>query len=179
MEGLLKDIETMDYYQTSNLLKSMGDMDVIVNRILTNRIKHLTSISSSYEQYANDMNLIKSVAYEKIEEGDYEEALNISQMLFSGQIQNLTLEQVDVAFEGVPTVETEENEMNILDALILVGAAKSKREAREFVNGGSVLINGERIKDLEFTVKKEDAFGQSKTVIRRGKKNYFVLKYNG
>ena len=93
--------------------------------------------------------------------------------------QEGTLEQVDVAFEGVPTVETEENEMNILDALILVGAAKSKREAREFVNGGSVLINGERIKDLEFTVKKEDAFGQSKTVIRRGKKNYFVLKYNG
>ena len=112
-------------------------------------------------------------------EGAYEEAVQVSQTLFSGQIQNLTLEQVDVAFEGVPTVETEENEMNILDALILVGAAKSKREAREFVNGGSVLINGERIKDLEFTVKKEDAFGQSKTVIRRGKKNYFVLKYNG
>ncbi|MFQ9072758.1 MAG: tyrosine--tRNA ligase [Faecalibacillus faecis] len=109
----------------------------------------------------------------------YEEAVQVSQTLFSGQIQNLTLEQVDVAFEGVPTVETEENEMNILDALILVGAAKSKREAREFVNGVSVLINGERIKDLEFTVKKEDAFGQSKTVIRRGKKNYFVLKYNG
>ena len=109
----------------------------------------------------------------------YEEAVQVSQTLFSGQIQNLTLEQVDVAFEGVPTVETEENEMNILDVLILVGAAKSKREAREFVNGGSVLINGERIKDLEFTVKKEDAFGQSKTVIRRGKKNYFVLKYNG
>ena len=58
MEGLLKDIESMDYYQTSNLLNSMGDMDVIVNRILTNRIKHLTSISSSYEQYVNDMNLI-------------------------------------------------------------------------------------------------------------------------
>ena len=34
-------------------------------------------------------------------------------------------------------------------------------------------------KVVEFTVKKEDAFGQSKTVIRRGKKNYFVLKYNG
>lgn len=77
MEGLLKDIESMDYYHTSNLLNSMGDMDVIVNRILTNRIKHLTSISSSYEQYVNDMSLIKSVAYEKIEEGNYEEALNI------------------------------------------------------------------------------------------------------
>lgn len=52
--------------------------------------------------------------------------------------------------------------MNILDVLILVGAAKSKREAREFVNGGSVLINGERIKDLEFTVKKEDALDKAK-----------------
>ena len=37
----------------------------------------------------------------------YEEAVQVSQTLFSGQIQNLTLEQVDVAFEGVPTVETD------------------------------------------------------------------------
>ena len=57
--------------------------------------------------------------------------------------------------------------------LITCGGAKSKREAREFVNGGSVLINGERIKDVDFVVKKENAFGNEATVIRRGKKNYF------
>ena len=46
--------------------------------------------------------------------------------------------------------------------------------------GGSVFKSMVNVlKILEFTVKKEDAFGQSKTVIRRGKKNYFVLKYNG
>ena len=88
-------------------------------------------------------------------------------------------EQVDVAFEGVPTVETEENEMNILDALILVGAAKKVKRSREFVNGGSVLINGERIKDLEFTVKKEDALEKAKQLFVEERKNYFVLKYNG
>ena len=107
----------------------------------------------------------------------YEEAVQVSQTLFSGQIQNLTKDQIDVAFEGVPTVECQENELNILDALILAGAAKSKREAREFVNGGSVLINGERIKDIEYTVSKDNAFGKEKTIIRRGKKNYFVLKH--
>lgn len=107
----------------------------------------------------------------------YEEAVQVSQTLFSGQIQNLTKDQIDVAFEGVPTVECQENELNILDALILVGAAKSKREAREFVNGGSVLINGEKIKDIEYTVSKDNAFGKEKTIIRRGKKNYFVLKH--
>ena len=68
-------------------------------------------------------------------------------------------------------------DLNILDALITCGGAKSKREAREFVNGGSILINGERIKDVEFIVSKANAFGSEATVIRRGKKNYFVIKH--
>ena len=106
----------------------------------------------------------------------YEEALNISKMLFSGQIQSLTWDQVKVCFEGVPSVDVNED-LNILDALITCGGAKSKREAREFVNGGSVLINGEKIKDVDFVVKKENAFGNEATVIRRGKKNYFVIKH--
>ncbi|MGN1182049.1 MAG: tyrosine--tRNA ligase, partial [Faecalibacillus sp.] len=41
----------------------------------------------------------------------------------------------------------------------------------------SVFVNGERSKDIEFVVSRENAFGKSKTVIRRGKKNYFVLKH--
>ena len=106
----------------------------------------------------------------------YEEALNISKMLFSGQIQALTLEQVKECFAGVPSVEVT-GDLNILDALITCGAAKSKREAREFVNGGSVLINGERIKDVDFVVTREKSFGHEATVVRRGKKNYFVIKH--
>ena len=106
----------------------------------------------------------------------YEEAVNISKMLFSGQIQSLTLAQVKVCFEGVPSIEVNED-LNILDALTTCGAAKSKREAREFVNGGSILINGERIKDVEFIVTKANAFGNEATVVRRGKKNYFVIKH--
>lgn len=106
----------------------------------------------------------------------YEEALQMSQMLFSGEIQNLTIEQVNTLFAGVPTVEVAED-MNILDILVFIKAAQSKREAREFVNNGSVLINGEKIKDLEFIVTKEKAYGQVATVIRRGKKKYFVVKH--
>lgn len=106
----------------------------------------------------------------------YEEALQMSQMLFSGEIQNLTIEQVNSLFVGVPTVEVAQD-MNILDILVFIKAAQSKREAREFVNNGSVLINGEKIIDLEFIVSKENAYGQEATVIRRGKKKYFVVKH--
>ena len=106
----------------------------------------------------------------------YNEAVEISQMLFSGKIQTLTLEQVQACFNGVPSIEMEED-TQILNALVKVGAASSNREARQFVTGGSVLINGEKITDVEFVIKKDNAFGQQATVIRRGKKNYYVINH--
>ena len=109
-------------------------------------------------------------------EDAYNEAVEISQKLFSGKISDLTYDQIKVCFEGVPSVETTED-LNILDALIKVGAAKSRREAREFTKGNSVMINGEKVTDENFVVTKEAAFGKEATVIRRGKKLYFVLKH--
>lgn len=106
----------------------------------------------------------------------YEQALNVSNALFSGQVGKLTKEEIAMGFEGVPTKEVAED-TNIIDALIAVKAASSKREARDFVNNGAVLINGEVIKDLEFVITKAQAIGQEYTIIRRGKKNYFLLKH--
>ncbi len=106
----------------------------------------------------------------------YQEALDISQMLFSGEIQNLTYDQVQACFHGVPSVDMEED-TQILSALVKVGAASSNREARQFVQGGSVLINGEKITDEKYLITKENAYGQKATVIRRGKKKYFVINH--
>ncbi|MFV0395089.1 MAG: tyrosine--tRNA ligase [Coprobacillaceae bacterium] len=120
--------------------------------------------------------LAKAVITFVHDEAAYDEALEMSQMLFSGKIQNLTIDQVNTLFEGVTNVEVSE-EMNILDLLVFIKAAQSRREAREFVNNGSILINGEKIQDLEFIVSKENAFGKEATVVRRGKKNYYVVKH--
>ena len=56
-------------------------------------------------------------------------------------------------------------------------AASSKRESREFINNNSILINGEKVNNLEFIVSKENAIGGKFTVIRRGKKKYFLIKH--
>ena len=109
-------------------------------------------------------------------EDAYNEAVEISQMLFSGNIASLTVDQIKSCLQGVPTTSTSED-LNILDALITAGAAKSKREAREFTKGGSVMINGQKVTDESFAVTKEAAYGNELSVIRRGKKNYFVLKH--
>ena len=63
----------------------------------------------------------------------------------------------------------------ILNVLVKAGAASSNREARQFVKGGSVLVNGEKVTDEKFVVSKDNAFGGKVTVIRRGKKEVTSL----
>ena len=106
----------------------------------------------------------------------YEQALRVTEALFSGKVQELSLEEIEMGFEGIPSVEITED-TNIIDALVMVKAASSKREAREFVQNGAVLINGVQEKSLEFIISKDNALGGKYTIVRRGKKNYYLLKH--
>ena len=109
-------------------------------------------------------------------EAAYEQALRVTEALFSGKVQDLTLEEIEMGFEGIPSVELSED-TNIIDALVMVKAASSKREAREFIQNGAVLINGVQEKSLEYTITKDNALGGKYTIVRRGKKNYYLLKH--
>lgn len=106
----------------------------------------------------------------------YLEAVKLTESLFSGKIQDLTVSQIEQVFNGVASIDVLED-LPLIDALVNVGAAKSKREAREFIANGAVLVNGEVNKDLEAVVSKEKAIGNKYTVIRRGKKNYYLIKH--
>ncbi len=109
-------------------------------------------------------------------EAAYNQALKVTEALFSGKVKDLTVEEIEMGFEGTPSVELD-CDTNLIDALVMVKAASSKREAREFINNGAVLINGEQQKSLEFMVSKENAIGGKYTIVRRGKKNYYLLKH--
>lgn len=106
----------------------------------------------------------------------YEQAVKMSQALFSGKISDLTKEEIEMVFEGLPRVEKVEDTL-LIDALIELKAASSKREARDFITGGGVLVNGVQVKDLNFIISKENAIGKTFTVIRRGKKNYYLMEH--
>lgn len=108
-------------------------------------------------------------------EDAYQQAVRISEALFSGKVGNLTVEDIDMGFEGVPSI-TLEQDTPLIDTLVNLGAAKSKREARDFITGGGVLVNGEQIKSLEYNVTKDNAIGSKYIIIRRGKKNYYLVK---
>lgn len=109
------------------------------------------------------------------EEG-LESALRITEALFSGKVGELNVQEIEVAFDGMPKAKVEED-LPLIDALVLLKAAQSKREARDFINNGAVLVNGVQQKSLEFVVDKANAIGNKYTIIRRGKKNYYLLEH--
>jgi len=110
-------------------------------------------------------------------EEDYNIAVKISEILFSGEITKLTKDEINIAFKDMPFLKLNE-EKNIIDALVESEACSSKREAREFITNGSITLNGEKITDLEFLINKDNAIDKELVIIRRGKKKYYLLKFS-
>ncbi len=107
---------------------------------------------------------------------EYEKALRLSQVLFSGDVSNLTGKEIEEVFHGVSTFHIEKEE-NILDFLVNYGIVTSKREAREFLASGSISINGSKIADLEYIVSRQVAIENKYIIVRRGKKKYYLGIY--
>ena len=107
---------------------------------------------------------------------EYEKVLKISEALFSGDLKSLTSDELMDAFNNIPSCEVS-GDKNIIDLLVETNICSSKREAREFVSNNSISINGEKVNDLEYIIKKENAITDNFTIIRKGKKKYFVIKH--
>ena len=111
-------------------------------------------------------------------EDAYKQALNITEQLFAGNIRNLSASELKQGLSNVPnyTVKKEDS-LNIVDVLVSAAISSSKRQAREDVQNGAIYINGARVQDLEYSLGDTDKIDDQLTVIRRGKKKYFVLTF--
>ncbi len=105
------------------------------------------------------------------------EVTMMSEALFGGNIKGLSLSQLQQCLDGVLSAKIDAG-CNIVDALVNVKAASSKREARELLAKGTYSVNGEKVSDLEYNLTKENAIEGKMFVIRRGKKNYFICELN-
>lgn len=103
------------------------------------------------------------------------EAKKMSEVLFSNEISSLSEEGINELF-GSLKVEVE-TEMSLEDLLIHIKAAASKREAREFIKNGALLINGEKHTDNLEIITKDLSLYNKYLVIRRGKKNYYLVVF--
>lgn len=122
----------------------------------------------------------KVLAYEIVSlmhsKQDADDCVKMSNVLFGGDIKQLSLEQIKVCLEGVKTLEIKEGD-SLVDSLVAIGACSSKRDARELIGKGTFSLNGDKVFDTTLVLTKEHAIEQSLIVVRKGKKNYFLLKF--
>ncbi len=110
-------------------------------------------------------------------EGAYESAVRISEQLFAGNIKEIPVKDLLAGLKDVPHFETEGG--NVMDVLVSSGICSSKREAREFLSGGSLTLNGEPLKDMNAVIDAHTTLGGKYIVIRRGKKKYYLGELKG
>ncbi|PPA71661.1 tyrosine--tRNA ligase [Jeotgalibacillus proteolyticus] len=107
-----------------------------------------------------------------------EQAQRITAALFSGDIKSLSSSEIKQGFKDVPTyLVEEEDSTNIVDVLVDAKISSSKRQAREDVSNGAVYINGDRVTELDFLLEGDARLENEFTIIRRGKKKYFMIQY--
>ena len=105
---------------------------------------------------------------------EFEHALYMSEVLFTGKVKNLNKKEIELIFKDVPNFEVKEN-TNIIDMLVESKIATSKREAREFVTAGSITINEEKITDLETKITQGMSI-DGILILKKGKKKYYLGK---
>ena len=126
----------------------------------------------SPEERIAQKNLAKEVITFLHGSEEFEKALKMSEVLFSGDVSTLNSEEIKICFKGVPTFDINEK-LTLIDALVNNNIASSKREAREFLSNNAISINGNIVTD-ESLIINDFAIDNKVILIRRGKKKYFL-----
>lgn len=107
-----------------------------------------------------------------------EQAIKISQALFSGDVKNLTAAEIKQGFKDVPSFNMEgDHNSNLVDLLVAAKISPSKRQAREDITNGAITVNGERVTDTAYMLQESDRIEGQFAIIRRGKKKYTLINF--
>lgn len=98
-------------------------------------------------------------------------AKKITDALFKGSLTELGENEYKMLYSAFGKQKFEKDS-SILDVLVSLNLAKSKREAREFMQAGSISVNSEKTADLELKLSNLKPAFKKYFVIKRGKKQF-------
>lgn len=177
------DAEKTTPYEFYQFWFNTDDRDVIkfikyFTFIDQDEIKHLqTEVENRPHERLAQKRLAEEVT--RFVHGDeaLEQAQKISASLFKGDLKQLSISDIEQGFKDVPTYEMEKLDIGLVDLLVDASIASSKRQAREDIKNGAIYINGDREQDINYVITKNDRIEDTFTIIRRGKRNYFLIHF--
>lgn len=118
----------------------------------------------------------KTLAYEVVKDihgkDEADHTIKISEVLFTGNIKDLTDKEIEIVFKKMPAFES--NNDTLINILVNNNIATSRREAREFLSNNAITLDGDIVNDES----KEITNTQKYHIIRKGKKKYYLIKMN-
>ncbi|MBP8195596.1 MAG: tyrosine--tRNA ligase [Deltaproteobacteria bacterium] len=104
-----------------------------------------------------------------------------AQALFSGDVRELSEQTLREVFAAVPTSSHDKNQLSVeglslVEILAQTTLCKSKREAREFLQSGSVSVSGRKV-GADDKLLLSDLLHGRLVAIRRGKKSWHLLRF--
>ncbi|NLC05454.1 MAG: tyrosine--tRNA ligase [Erysipelothrix sp.] len=181
-ENIWLDPNRTDAYTFYQFWINVADEDIenFMKRLSMKSVDEIKSIIATHEKEPHKRIAQRALASELTElvfkaEG-LESAIRISETLFSGQLEKLSAKEIKLALKDAPSV-TVEKSMSLVDLLVDNNLIKSKREDRTLITQGSISINGEKIDDTYFEMKKDDAIEQQISIIKKGKKTFYIVLF--
>ena len=106
---------------------------------------------------------------------EYEKAVKLADNLFNNRFKEMSKEDIKELFNE-QDIKDVNGITTLIDLIIELGVASSKREAREFINSGAISINGDKVTDSNMELTKDLFIDNTYIVVKRGKKNYYIGK---
>ena len=180
--ALWLDAELTTPYEIYQYFFNASDLDVI------NYLKTLTLLSKDeimnleqeMKDHPEERLAQKTLAAEVVKlvhgEKALVQALKVTEALFSGDFHELDESGFKMLSRTLDVVEISEDRP-LIDLLVDTNLAQSKREARTFIQSGAIVLNEQKIDQLDFHVKKDLTLYNRYIIIRRGKKKYALIQF--
>lgn len=174
------DADKTSPYQLYQFLLNTEDAKVIeyLKKLTFLSVEEIMALEKEVEENPGRRAAQKKLAEEVVRDlhGDeaLEGALKITNALFGGSLEELTEAQ---RRELVNTMEkTPAAAGKLEDVLIAAKAASSKREAREFIKGNAVSVNGQKVNDPNMPIDLNSTYVDNVVLIKRGKKKNYAIE---
>lgn len=154
-----------DFYQ---YWRNIDDADVktVLSLLTFLPMEKVEELSNLKDEKINEAKKVAAYEITKLIHGEEEakKAEEASNALFGGQ----------GSLDNMPTATVTGN-ISILDAIIQVGFAPSKGQARQLITQGGISLNDTKISDTNYVLSDTD-FKDGFAILKKGKKSYYKLQ---
>lgn len=167
--ALWLDPEKTSPYEFYQYWRNIADEDVktVLSLLTFLPMEKVNELCAYQDERINEAKKVAAFEITKIIHGEEEakKAEEAAKALFEGQ----------GALDNMPTTKIENVNMSILDAMIEIGFAPSKGQARILINQGGISLNDKKITDVNYVLSDSD-FKDGYAILKKGKKAYHKLE---